>query len=96
MFGEIVFTDRPAPVDDFRLSVVTHYLQRHSDRVSVAFRRTLRRPGIPSFRFHDLRHTASPERNGMPTFTSWPDACATKDLRMAARYQRLSSSFLAQ
>src|SRR5687768_1633188 len=30
-----------------------------AERVSVAFRRTVRRLGIVNFRFHDLRHTAA-------------------------------------
>jgi integrase len=66
-----------------------------AERVSVAFRRTVRRLGIVNFRFHDLRHTAASwlRMSGADIHTV-AQLLGHKDLRMAAHYQHLSSSFL--
>jgi integrase len=68
-----------------------------AERVSVAFRRTVRRLGIANFRFHDLRHTAASwlRMSGADIHTV-AQLLGHKDLRMAARYQHLSSSFLTE
>jgi integrase len=66
-----------------------------AERVSVAFRRTTRQLGIANFRFHDLRHTAASwlRMSGADIHTV-AQLLGHKDLRMAARYQHLSSAFL--
>ena len=63
--------------------------------MSVAFRRICRTLGIADFRFHDLRHTAASwlRMSGADIHTV-AQLLGHKDLRMAARYQHLSSSFL--
>ena len=68
-----------------------------AERVSRAFRRTVRRLGIANFRFHDLRHTAASwlRMSGADIHTV-AQLLGHKDLRMAARYQHLSSSFLTE
>jgi integrase len=65
------------------------------ERVSVAFRRICRTLEIADFRFHDLRHTAASwlRMSGADIHTV-AQLLGHKDLRMAARYQHLSSSFL--
>jgi integrase len=65
------------------------------ERVSVAFRRICATLGIVNFRFHDLRHTAASwlRMSGADIHTV-AQLLGHKDLRMAARYQHLSSSFL--
>jgi integrase len=67
------------------------------ERVSIAFRRTVRRLGIANFRFHDLRHTAASwlRMSGADIHTV-AQLLGHKDLRMAVRYQHLSSSFLTE
>lgn len=64
--------------------------------VSVAFSRLCRRLKIADFRFHDLRHTAASwlRMNGADIHTV-AQLLGHKDLRMAARYQHLSPTFLA-
>jgi integrase len=66
-----------------------------AERVSVAFRRICRSLAIADFRFHDLRHTAASwlRMSGADIHTV-AQLLGHKDLRMAARYQHLSSSFL--
>jgi len=58
---------------------------------------TVRRLGIANFRFHDLRHTAASwlRMSGADIHTV-AQLLGHKDLRMAARYQHLSSSFLTE
>lgn len=65
------------------------------ERVSVAFRRSVRQLRIADFRFHDLRHTAASwlRMSGADIHTV-AELLGHKDLRMAARYQHLSASFL--
>lgn len=64
--------------------------------VSVAFSRLCRSLKIADFRFHDLRHTAASwlRMNGADIHTV-AQLLGHKDLRMAARYQHLSPTFLA-
>ena len=64
-------------------------------QVSVAFARVCRRLKIADFRFHDLRHTAASwlRMQGADIHTV-AQLLGHKDLRMAARYQHLSPSFL--
>jgi integrase len=65
-------------------------------QVSVAFARLCRSLKIADFRFHDLRHTAASwlRMKGADIHTV-AQLLGHKDLRMAARYQHLSPSFLA-
>ena len=67
-----------------------------AERVSVAFRRICRTLEIVDFRFHDLRHTAASwlRMSGADIHTV-AQLLGHKDLRMAVRYQHLSSSFLS-
>lgn len=67
------------------------------DQVSVNFRRLCKRLGVLDFRFHDLRHTAASwmRLQGADIHTV-AQLLGHKDLRMAARYQHLSPSFLAE
>ena len=67
------------------------------DQVSVTFRRLCKKKGILDFRFHDLRHTAASwmRMQGADIHTV-AQLLGHKDLRMAARYQHLSPSFLAE
>jgi integrase len=64
--------------------------------VSVAFSRLCGRLKIENFRFHDLRHTAASwlRMKGADIHTV-AQLLGHKDLRMAARYQHLSPTFLA-
>lgn len=66
------------------------------DMVTVTFRRVCAKEGIVDFRFHDLRHTAASwlRMQGADIHTV-AQLLGHKDLRMAARYQHLSPSFLA-
>ncbi|MFL6212046.1 MAG: tyrosine-type recombinase/integrase [Pyrinomonadaceae bacterium] len=66
------------------------------DMVSVTFRRVCAAVGIVDFRFHDLRHTAASwlRMQGADIHTV-AQLLGHKDLRMAARYQHLSPTFLA-
>jgi len=67
------------------------------DQVSITFNRICRKAGIEDFRFHDLRHTAASwlRMQGADIHTV-AQLLGHKDLRMAARYQHLSSSYLAR
>jgi integrase len=64
--------------------------------VSVAFSRLCRKLEIENFHFHDLRHTAASwlRMKGADIHTV-AQLLGHKDLRMAARYQHLSPTFLA-
>lgn len=64
--------------------------------VSVAFSRLCRKLVIENFHFHDLRHTAASwlRMKGADIHTV-AQLLGHKDLRMAARYQHLSPTFLA-
>lgn len=66
------------------------------EQVSVAFARLCRNVGVLDFRFHDLRHTAASwlRMQGADIHTV-AQLLGHKDLRMAARYQHLSPTFLA-
>lgn len=66
------------------------------DMVTVTFRRVCARVEIVNFRFHDLRHTAASwlRMQGADIHTV-AQLLGHKDLRMAARYQHLSPTFLA-
>jgi integrase len=65
--------------------------------VSMAFARACRSVGIEDFRLHDLRHTAASwlRMQGADIHTV-ALLLGHKDLRMAARYQHLSPTFLAE
>lgn len=67
------------------------------EQVSVAFARLCRTLKIADFRFHDLRHTAASwlRMKGADIHTV-AQLLGHKDLRMAARYQHLSPSFLSE
>ena len=62
----------------------------------MTFLRICKRLGIEDFRFHDLRHTAASwlRMQGADIHTV-ALLLGHKDLRMAARYQHLSPTFLA-
>lgn len=66
------------------------------EQVSVAFARVCKTLKIADFRFHDLRHTAASwlRMKGADIHTV-AQLLGHKDLRMAARYQHLSPSFLS-
>jgi integrase len=66
------------------------------DMVTVTFRRVCAAIEILDFRFHDLRHTAASwlRMQGEDIHTV-AQLLGHKDLRMAARYQHLSPTFLA-
>jgi len=66
------------------------------EQVSVAFARVCRKLKIEDFRYHDLRHTAASwlRMQGADIHTV-AQLLGHKDLRMAARYQHLSPTFLA-
>jgi integrase len=67
------------------------------EQVSVAFGRAAKKAGVLDFRFHDLRHTAASwlRMQGADIHTV-AQILGHKDLRMAARYQHLSPSFMAE
>ena len=66
-------------------------------QVSVAFARDCQKVKIEDFRFHDLRHTAASwlRMQGADIHTV-AQLLGHKDLRMAARYQHLSPTFLSE
>ena len=65
------------------------------ENVSLAFLRVCRRVGIADFRLHDLRHTgASWLRMQGADIHTFAQLLGHKDLRMAARYQHLSPTYL--
>ena len=101
--GRIVYLNQTA-LDTLR-SVLRRFSQKTTDlvfagitpeQVSVAFARLCRNENILDFRFHDLRHTAASwlRMKGADIHTV-AQLLGHKDLRMAARYQHLSPSFLA-
>jgi site-specific recombinase XerD len=65
-------------------------------QVTVTFKRVCNAVGVSDFRFHDLRHTAASwlRMQGADIHTV-AQLLGHKDLRMAARYQHLSPTFLA-
>jgi integrase len=65
------------------------------ENVSLAFLRACRKIGIADFRLHDLRHTAASwlRMQGADIHTV-AQLLGHKDLRMAARYQHLSPTYL--
>ena len=65
------------------------------ENVSLAFLRACRKVGIADFRLHDLRHTAASwlRMQGADIHTV-AQLLGHKDLRMAARYQHLSPTYL--
>lgn len=67
------------------------------EQVSVTFKRVCTAIEISDFRFHDLRHTAASwlRMQGADIHTV-AQLLGHKDLRMAARYQHLSPTFLAE
>lgn len=67
------------------------------EQVSMAFKRAASAAKIEDFRFHDLRHTAASwlRMKGADIHTV-AQLLGHKDLRMAARYQHLSPSFLSE
>jgi len=67
------------------------------DQVTVAFGRICNDLEIVDFRFHDLRHTAASwlRMSGADIHTV-AQLLGHKDLRMAARYQHLSPTFLQE
>ena len=67
-----------------------------ADNISKGFVSACRRIGIEDFSFHDLRHTAASwmRMSGADIHTV-ATQLGHKDLRMAARYQHLSSDFMA-
>jgi integrase len=67
------------------------------EKVSMAFRRAAKDADIEDFRFHDLRHTAASwlRMRGVDIHTV-AQLLGHKDLRMAARYQHLSPTFLSE
>jgi integrase len=66
------------------------------EQVSMAFKRAAKAAKIEDFRFHDLRHTAASwlRMQGADIHTV-AQLLGHKDLRMAARYQHLSPTFLS-
>jgi integrase len=65
------------------------------DQVTTAFRRVCKKVEIADFRFHDLRHTAASWlRMAGEDIHTVAQILGHKDLRMAARYQHLSPTFL--
>jgi integrase len=67
------------------------------EQVSITFKRVCVAIEISDFRFHDLRHTAASwlRMQGADIHTV-AQLLGHKDLRMAARYQHLSPTFLAE
>ena len=72
------------------------FLTASGEQVSVAFKRSAKAAKIEDFRFHDLRHTAASwlRMKGADIHTV-AQLLGHKDLRMAARYQHLSPTFLS-
>lgn len=71
--------------------------QMSPDYVTQVFARACTAAGVENFRFHDLRHTAASwmRMNGADIHTV-ALVLGHKDLRMAARYQHLSPTFLSK
>jgi hypothetical protein len=65
------------------------------ENVSLAFLRACRKVGVADFRLHDLRHTAASHlRMQGADIHTVAQLLGHKDLRMAARYQHLSPTYL--
>jgi integrase len=98
--GRIVYLNATAkavvtslPVADRSTSLL--FGRYTGEQVSMAFARVCKSLGISDFRFHDLRHTAASWlRMGGADIHTVAQLLGHKDLRMAARYQHLSPSFL--
>ena len=68
-----------------------------ADWVTGAFRRVCVKIELQDFRFHDLRHTAASRlRMQGADIHTVAQILGHKDLRMAARYQHLSPTFLSE
>jgi integrase len=87
---------RSLPFDQDTRSTNLLFGKLSGEQVSMAIQLTCRNEGISDFRFHDLRHTAASwlRMKGADIHTV-AQLLGHKDLRMAARYQHLSPSFLA-
>lgn len=87
---------RSCPFDGQTKATDRLFSEASPEQVSMAFARVCRKLGIEDFRFHDLRHTAASwlRMQGADIHTV-AQLLGHKDLRMAARYQHLSPSFLA-
>jgi integrase len=88
---------RSLPFDMNTHSTDPLFRQISGEQVSMAFQRACKVVKISDFRFHDLRHTAASwlRMKGADIHTV-AQLLGHKDLRMAARYQHLSPSFLAE
>jgi integrase len=88
---------RSLPFDQDTRSTDLLFVGLTGERVSMAFQRACKAAKISDFRFHDLRHTAASwlRMKGVDIHTV-AQLLGHKDLRMAARYQHLSPSFLAE
>jgi integrase len=101
--GRIVYLNRIAcdALDSLPGGKPTEFVfpvqQSTPEAVSMAFARACRLVGIEDFRLHDLRHTAASwlRMQGADIHTV-ALLLGHKDLRMAARYQHLSPTFLAE
>ena len=101
--GRIVYLNKLAlqvfdarPIDRGNLTARV-FADVSGEQVSMAFRRAAKSANIEDFRFHDLRHTAASwlRMQGADIHTV-AQLLGHKDLRMAARYQHLSPSFLSE
>ena len=101
--GRIVYLNQMATaalqsvVPEGKLSPMSKPFGDHqAAHASMTFLRICKRLGIEDFRFHDLRHTAASwlRMQGADIHTV-ALLLGHKDLRMAARYQHLSPTFLA-
>jgi len=101
--GRIVYLNKSAQavIQSLPISTETKPTERlfrgvTPEQVSVTFKRVCTAMEISDFRFHDLRHTAASwlRMQGADIHTV-AQLLGHKDLRMAARYQHLSPTFLA-
>jgi integrase len=88
---------RSLPFSDETRSTDLLFKACTGEQVSMAFARACKDQKISDFRFHDLRHTAAGwlRMKGADIHTV-AQLLGHKDLRMAARYQHLSPSFLGE
>jgi integrase len=102
--GRIVYLNETAkaaigslPFDNDTRSSDLLFKRITGEQVSMAFARACKTTKISDFRFHDLRHTAASwlRMKGADIHTV-AQLLGHKDLRMAARYQHLSPSFLGE
>jgi integrase len=102
--GRIVYLNETAkaairslPFSDETRSTDLLFKAYTGEQVSMAFARACKDQKISDFRFHDLRHTAASwlRMKGADIHTV-AQLLGHKDLRMAARYQHLSPSFLGE